>query len=245
MTKSEMEYWNDIENEKGKSYWIEDESDRKLLNFIREQTNLERCFMDSLHFAKDFSDGVYGNIIDIGAGVCWSSAIISKMDNVESVTSVDLSEHRLLKIAPLVFRQLGGNYEKFKPIVDDFLTGPLPTNHYNVAVFCQALYMFPNLDMVLKRVYELLVPGGLLIVACERITPEYPLFSVKGIKRKTIHLLKGRADLTGNNFYTDGEYRSSIKKNGFTYKFQLLDYPLYANNLYLNAGNHFGICYKK
>ncbi|WP_319508434.1 class I SAM-dependent methyltransferase [uncultured Methanolobus sp.] len=245
MTKSEMEYWNDIESEKQKAYWIEDESDLKMLKFIREQTNLERCFADSLHFAKDISDGIYGNIIDIGAGVCWSSAMISKMGNIESVTSVDLSEHRLLKIAPLVFKQLGGDYEKFRPIVADFLKSPLPNNHYNVAVFCQALYMFPDLNMVLKRVSELLVPGGLLIVACERITPEYPICSVKGIKRKAIHRLKGRADSTGNNFYTDCEYRNSIKKNGFTYKFQPLDYPVYPNNPYLNAGNYFGICCKK
>lgn len=238
-------YWNDLENEKGKAYWIEEESDLKLMKFIQEQTNLERCFIDSLNFANKNSKEIHGNVIDIGAGVAWGSAILSKINAVQSITAVDLSEHRLVKIAPLVFKQMDGKIEKFNPKIIDFFKYPLPTNHYNVAVFCQALCMFPDINNTLKRVSELLVPGGLLIVTCERITPEFPPYSFKGIKRRVSHLIRGRADISGNHFYTDSEYKTAIERNGFEYMFQPLDYPLYLTNPSLNAGNHFGINTKK
>ena len=52
------DYWNDIEYEKTKPYWIEDESDMKLLNFIQKETNLQRCFQDALlaHSLKGRAD---------------------------------------------------------------------------------------------------------------------------------------------------------------------------------------------
>lgn len=63
------EYWNDIEIEKTKPYWIKDASDTKLLNFIQKDTNLQKCFQDSLDFAKHFNGGVKGHVLDVGAGV--------------------------------------------------------------------------------------------------------------------------------------------------------------------------------
>lgn len=101
--------------------------------------------------------------------------------------------------------------------------------------------MFKNIDKVLEKVSNLLVSGGLLIVACERITPEYPLYSINHLKKILVYLLKGRADSSGNHFYVDKEYRNAIENAGLNYEFQLLGYPVQLKNKTLNAGNHFGI----
>lgn len=234
------DYWNDIETEKTKTYWIEDPSDMKLVRFLREETNLEKCFMDSIAFAGTLGT-IKGTVLDVGAGVGWTSAILSEKQSVSSVVAVDISDHRLNKIAPIVFQQLGGNLSKLEPRVGDFFTMRMEPASFDVIVFCQSLSMFSDLRLILNKVHRLLADGGLMIVACERIFREHPTASYEFLKRKLKHVLKGRADVSGNYGYVDSEYRSAIEETGFKYHFQLLDYPVHANGTGLNAGNHFGV----
>ncbi len=234
------EYWSNIEIEKTKPYWIEDVSDLKLLHFLQNETNLKRCFQDAIEFAKQF-DGIKGHVLDVGAGVAWTSALISKLDGVESITAIDYSEHRLMKIAPIVFEQLEGNISKFRPVVGDFLELNFQTNHYKAILFCQSLYMFPDLAIILAKASKLLVSGGITMIVCERITPEFSIYSIDNLKKKLKQLLLGRADSSGNYRYTDSEYQGAIENAGLNYYFQLLDYPVYPKNSILKAGNHFGI----
>jgi ubiquinone/menaquinone biosynthesis C-methylase UbiE len=176
------EYWNDIEIEKKKPYWIEDVSDLKLLHFLQEETNLQRCFQDAMKFAEKLG-GIRRHVLDIGAGVAWTSALLSKKDEVESITATDYSEHRLKKIGPTVFKQLKGNKDKFMPIVGDFLELDFQVNHYQTIIFCQSLYMFPDLRSVMDKVSKLLVSGGIIMITCERITPEFPIYSINSVKK--------------------------------------------------------------
>ncbi len=167
-----VDYWNNIEIEKTKPYWVEDESDLKLLHFLQEETNLKKCFQEAVMYAEQFGGG---HVLEIGAGVAWTSALLS------------------------------------------------------------------GLDKVLEKVSKLLVPGGIIMIVCERIAPEFPIYSINGLTRTLKRLLKRRQDSSGNYFYDDKEYRSAIVNAGLTYKFQLLDYPVYPGSSTLKAGNHFGI----
>ncbi len=233
------DYWNNIEIEKTKPYWIEDKSDLNAIHFIQTETNLQRCFQDAIKFAMKFSE-VSGRILEVGAGVAWASALLSKFDKVDSVTAIDCSKHRLSKIAPIIFEQLDGDVSKFNPIIEDFLKFDFKTMKFDIILFCQSLYMFPVLDEVLERASKLLVPDGMIMVVCERITSELPFFSISGLKRRANRLLRRRMDASGNYYYEDKEYHHAIVKAGFKYHFQLLDYPVYFDKN-INAGNHFGI----
>ena len=51
------DYWNNIEIEKTKAYWIEDKTDLKLVHFIQSETNLQRCFQDAVAFSTQFEGG--------------------------------------------------------------------------------------------------------------------------------------------------------------------------------------------
>ena len=172
--------------------------------------------------------------------MAWTSALLSKIEQVDSVTAIDYSKHRLFQIALIVFEQLDGDTSKFKPIIGDFLDFDFNTGQFDVVLFCQSLYMFPSLNKVLAKASKLLAPGGMLMVVCERITPEFPFFSINSFKRRLKRLLRRRADSSGNHYYEDKEYRHAIVTAGFKYQFQLLDYPVYPKSN-LNAGNHFGI----
>ncbi len=239
---SAHQYWNDIVIEKQKAFWVEDENDPKLFNFLRRDTNLERCFLDSINYVNKWN-GLRGRILDVGAGVAWTSAIVSKTPEVSKVIALDFSEHRIKRIAPLVFKQFGGHIGKFEGIAGDFYGQTFPDGQFNAVIFCQSLYHFSDLRKVLKEIKRILVPGGSLIVSCERISeePQWPMVPLSFYKTRLRWLLKGRADKSGNHFWTDSEYRTAIQEAGLRYEFQLLEYPVYPKGAALAAGNHFGI----
>jgi SAM-dependent methyltransferase len=234
------QYWNDLEQERKKATFIENEEDPKLINFLQKESNLQICFEDALQCASGLGC-VGGRILEIGAGVAWTSAILSRIPKVMEIHAIDFSEHRLLKIAPIVFRQFKGDLSKFHPIVDDFLHMKFEESEkFEMVLFCQSLYMFPKLHIVLEKVNQLLHTGGCVIIACERITPTFPRTTLSYWRRKISTCFSGRADISGNNFYTDYEYKEALQKAGFIYHFQNLFYPVYQGAS-INAGNHFGI----
>lgn len=237
---NKKKYWNDLDIERKKPYWIENPDDNKLQIFLKEKTNLFRCFNDAIVFVEEHLGGVRGHVLDIGAGVAWTSAVVSKIPSVKTVTAVDCSEHRLKHIAPTVFKQMQGNISNFIPIVDMFNVSNFKNKNFDIIIFCQSLYMFPFMNRLVKETAELLVPQGVLMVVAERITPEISPFSIRYLKQTLSNLIYGRDDDSGNYYYTDREYRKSILKAGLKYYFQLLDYPVFPD-LSIMAGNHFGV----
>ncbi len=233
-------YWNDTDVERSKPYWIESPDDNKLQVFLKEKTNLFRCFNDAVGFVEKYLGGIKGNVLDIGAGVAWTSAIISRFPSVRTVTAVDCSEHRLKRIAPVVFSQMHGDISKFIPVVDMFTVSDFKNKNFDIILFCQSLYMFPSINRLIRDVAELLVSDGVLMVVAERITPQLPIFSPGYFKQIFSRLIYGRADDSGNHYYTDREYRKAILKAGLKYYFQELDYPVFSE-LNIMAGNHFGV----
>jgi ubiquinone/menaquinone biosynthesis C-methylase UbiE len=232
-------YWNDIRREENKPYYIEDKSDYKLLNFLEKETNLKTCFEDAIKFASTIGE-IKGRVIDVGVGVAWTSALLSRIQSVQSVVGMDFSEHRLMKIAPIVFDQLEGEHNKFVPVLGEFINYEFE-ELFDVVIFCQSLYMFPDLEETLAKTRDILMKGGLLIVACERIVVSYPFYSPYYFRNKIKQFIRGRADTSGNYRYEDKEYRSAIKDAGFKYYFQLLDYPIFKGVNSIAAGNHFGV----
>ena len=234
-------YWNDVEIEKKKSFWIEDPSDMKIINFLTKETNLQRCFLDALQFADNIGGAVRGDVLDIGAGVGWTSAIVSRIEAIQLIMAIDYSVNRLEKIAPIVMQQLGAEPDKVKRVVGDFFSLELQPAYYDAAIFCQSAYMFSDLERLFRKVNHLLVKGGILIVACERIFEAYPLLDWRYIKQVLRRGIYGRADISGNHNYVDSEYRRAIKGSGFDYYFQPLDYYIFPKSIKLNGGNYFGI----
>lgn len=234
-------YWNDVEIEKKKVFWVEDPSDTKIIDFLTKETNLKRCFLNALNFTGNIGGAIRGNVLDIGAGVGWTSAIASRIDAIESVTAIDYSENRMTKIAPIVMQQLGAEPSKVKRVVGDFFSLELQPAHYDMAIFCQSAYMFSNLNRLFRKVNHLLVKGGVLIIACERIFEAYPILSWRHTAQALRRCLYGRADVSGNHNYVDSEYRKAIIGSGFDYYFQPLDYPIFPKSTRLNGGNYFGI----
>lgn len=53
-----------------------------------------------------------GNVLELGAGGCWFSSIVSKFADVEKVYALDFSSYLLLNVAPLMMDHLHARKEK-------------------------------------------------------------------------------------------------------------------------------------
>ena len=86
-------YWNDIEEEKKKEWWIEDGDYEKCLNYLKTSKLLYE-YKEAEKFVKDFK-GKSLKIADLAAGIGWTSALLSKLPNIGEIHAVEISKHRL------------------------------------------------------------------------------------------------------------------------------------------------------
>lgn len=243
-------YWNDEAIERCKPFWIEDASDQKLLRYLRVETNLERCFRNGLAFVERELGGIGSRVLDLGAGVCWTSAILSCRPEVARVDAVDCSEHRLFKLAPLVLAQYQAEDGKIVRHLGEMADVPVPAGSVDLAVFCQALYMSDRPVEMLARLRPLLRPGGVVMVSCEAITR--PTARWRRLARRLRHAWRGlrdrrarrpleaRPDASGRHGYVDAQYRRFLVDAGYRLRVQALDYAVFP---YAPAPtmNYFGV----
>ena len=96
-------YWNNEESEKNKAFYILDGNTNKLIDYLNYQTTYLREFESVIKFSKELGLTIKGVGLDIAAGVCWTTALLSKIASLKKIYAIEISKHRLLKIAPLVF----------------------------------------------------------------------------------------------------------------------------------------------
>ena len=87
-------YWNNpaIERE----CYIKDLADYKAIRYVREETNLEEALLAGIFFLEEWlGQELRGVCLDLGAGVCWTSALLAKKSQIERVFAAEISRHRL------------------------------------------------------------------------------------------------------------------------------------------------------
>ena len=94
-TMYSSDYWNDIENEKTKPWWITDKNDVKLINYLHS-SGLKQEFDFTMDLVKE---KLYGNVLDIAAGTCWTSALLSLNNNIKKIDALEFSLHRIKTLA--------------------------------------------------------------------------------------------------------------------------------------------------
>lgn len=219
-------YWNNVELEKTKPYWVEEEHAEPLRGYLRLETNLERGFNDALAFAgrlRPFG----GDVIEIGAGTGWTTAALSRLP-VRSITAVDFSRHRIEVLAPRVLQHLGGDAAKVRFIAADIFSLELPPAAHSMAVLNQTFYMFSPLRTLADLLFTRLVPGGVAVISCDNFYHAPPRPPVR--------------DASGRYAYTHGDYREALEGAGFTVQVQELGYQFYPQlEGLLPSVNFFGV----
>lgn len=159
-------YWNNVDEERQKEWWVIDGDSKKLTDFLTESGLLEEL---EAGIKSSFSP-MRGKVLDLAAGTCWTSAVLSKQPNVESVDAVEFSLHRIRDLAEATVSVMDGNSSIVNRIYGSFYDIKRADGYYDYILLSQAFHhakyplkLFAECDRVLKNGGEIIMIGEPII----------------------------------------------------------------------------------
>ncbi len=152
---------------------------------------------------------IKGRAIDLGAGTCWTTAKLSKLEQVNGVVAFDLSERFLQQVGTRIIRHLEGEVEKISFGVGSFNQLPFPSESFDCAFLVAAVHhSLSPIKLLLETRRILKKDGTLIIVECPSA-----LWSIKQARERCISISRstGATELC----YTKGELDYLIRHAGF------------------------------
>ena len=160
-------YWNNVEVEKEKEWWVTDKDDKKLINYLHssglfEEFEIVRIKLEERRLLR-------GNVLDVAAGVCWMSALLSKCNQVEHIDAIDFSLHRIKHLAPIVCEQFKANLDKIQRIYGSFYDIKKSAYEYDLIIMSQAFHHAQRPLQLLAECDRVLKPGGAIVLIGEHL----------------------------------------------------------------------------
>lgn len=214
-------YWNDIELEKKKEWWINDGKYDRCLHYLsrtglmQEYRSAEKLIVDAMH--EDIT------VLDLAAGTGWTSALLSRMPQVSKVIAVEISEHRLSELFEHSYKMLDGDEEKTSRYLGSFYDIKLPDSSVDVVFMSQAFHHADRPFHLLQQCDRVLKPGGMLIVVGEHF-----ITLQKQIAQIIKHFLHQRRIITsfdrlfptdpllGDHYYRTSDYYCMFAAFGYS-----------------------------
>jgi len=227
-------YWNDKNIEMKKYWWLFDKE-----NAVKFKENLfKHGYLQQFKYLTDFAKKkglLKGKVLDIAAGTCWTSALISREDDITYVDASDISLHRIKELAPEVFQVLNANTHKINRIIGSFYDIKREDAYYDCIIMAQAFHHAKSPDKLLNEIKRVLRPGGILIVF-----GEHPITLIKYIKRIFGFLYRNKKlefsfnrlfptnTKSGDHNYRYRDYKIIFKKYGFKLRISSSKYGFIA-----------------
>ena len=154
--------------------------------------------------------------LELGAGSCTTSIVLSKEAFTSSIVAADLSTIRMQEIAPQMQALFGGDIEKLTFKSTDMNEDlDFTDDSFDIVVMDAALHHSRNIWQTLAEIRRVLKPGGLFVAQREAYTS--PLTNRITFKR----LLASPEVAAGvsENAYLPSQYDYYLRANGFEPKF--------------------------
>ena len=184
-------YWNDEEKEHEKAYDIQGERPEKLWRYLRYETTFYDQYEAVVRLACELGHRIQGTGIDVAAGVCWTSALLSKIESVDTLYAIDISRHRLFELAPLVMKAFEAESVKIIRAFGSFYEIRLPDASVDFCMMCQAFHHADDPRHLLRELHRVLKPGAPALVIGE--TPVYPIQLLKKRIKNVIKMVLPRS----------------------------------------------------
>ncbi len=113
----------------------------------------------------------HGEILEIGAGSSWLSALISKIPAVKKVYALDASRDLLEVADKYIINRLNGIKSKIELVNADFNSLPFEDNKFDIVLCDASLHHAGNLSVLLKEIYRVLKSKGFFVAIREPVKP--------------------------------------------------------------------------
>lgn len=229
-------FWNDEEKEKEKPYYVTGRHDAaKLWTYLRETTSYYEQFEYAVRMAERLGVAPKGVGVDLAAGVCWTTALLSQIPEVDRVYAVEISKHRLTLLAPNVCDALDAQSDKIVRVLGSFYDVRLPDSSVDFCMMSQSFHHADEPLGLLAELRRILKPGSPTLIIGE--DPIYPSTNLlKRLKNVAKIVVPRRfyiappvykmfprfqelfpTDLeTGDHYYRIRDYRRMFEAGGFT-----------------------------
>ena len=190
-------------------------SRKKVLYLLRNYNSFLRSIQERVpifYFLKK-KYNFKGEVLELGAGSCWLSALVSKVPEVKNVYAVDISKELLERIGNKVINDLKGNKEKIKLVSADFHKLSFTNNKFDVIIYDASLHHAQNLPILLEEVNRVLKNDGILVAIREPIKSFLYRYNLRKFGRKEIK--KGATE----NIYSKAEWKKYFDQAGFELNF--------------------------
>jgi len=148
---------------------------------------------------------VHGKVVDLGAGTCWTSALISKHPAVTEIWAFDLAEGFLLSTGLDTFVRWEGVREKLKFGVGDFNALPFEPDSFDTAFFIACIHHSVTPYLALTHALRCVRKGGRVFI----IEAPWSALKVRTGRAQSLALSRGAAT---EICYTPGELEYLIER---------------------------------
>nr|HQT26622.1 class I SAM-dependent methyltransferase [Burkholderiales bacterium] len=161
-------------------------------------------------------------VLDIASGICWTSALLSKIDDVTEVDSLEFSWHRLNDLAPIICEQLDAHTEKIQRIYGSFYD-IRREGYYDLIIMSQAFHHADQPERLIDQCCRALKEEGTILITGEHYHGYWAWF-----KRSVKQLLtRGRFvvdfyelfkpdEESGDHYYKIQDYYEMFGRKGFS-----------------------------
>jgi len=239
------------------AHWKVDEtgeSFRRLMHHLEIDSNFKPYFqkaLDSLKSHHRMSPPKGMVILDMGSGVCWTSALMANHNGVDRVYAVEPSRERL-KHAEFVLRHFHVPAGKVILQEGTFTDFQIPEKA-DCAVLCASLHHCYDeyIDFLFSRIRKTLTPQGVVLIANEHYVDLWFVFQrflslIKNFSRRkelfySLSSLRSPYPHDGEHWRTKVELENLFQRNGFKADFILHDGDLCKENVpfYRKMGYHY------
>lgn len=213
-------YWNDIEEEKKKDYWIIDGNYQRCLDYLDISGLLHEYREAEKIVAAIPKDHI--KIADLAAGTGWTSALLSKLPNVSEVHAVEVSQHRLGELFEHSIRMMEGDAQKIYRHLGSFYDLMFDDESIDLIFLSQAFHHADRPLPLLVECDRVLKTGGVII-----LTGEHHISAKLIIRRFLRLLIYERKFVTtfhdlfppdrkyGDHYYQVSEYEFMFRTMGY------------------------------
>jgi ubiquinone/menaquinone biosynthesis C-methylase UbiE len=112
---------------------------------------------------------ISGQVMEIGAGTGWCSAVISQRPTVEKVFTLEYDPYCVESLIPIVHTALKANQEKIVRVLGSYNKMKCGDSEFDYIISIGAIHHSENLKATLAECYRVLKPGGYMLATepCE------------------------------------------------------------------------------
>jgi SAM-dependent methyltransferase len=222
-------YWNDIEQEKQKGdFWITDGSYARCMSYLKQAGLLDEWAIVE-KYLREFPSCSKLIVADVAAGIGWTSALLSKLDNVAEVNAIEISTHRLTELFPYAVDMMGGYPEKIRRYLGSFYALGFDAESMDVVFLSQAFHHADQPLKLLTEIDRVTRKGGVILLTGENH------IGLRAMTKAAIKMLLGKKqfsfnfheifppdDITGDHYYRLSDYYTFFRLLGYKLRHEIV-----------------------